>query len=127
MTNSNITRVIRYIRPVSSRKNDWGITIQFDIDYAAKIVHASWAVSNGDNFSKEVGRSRAEMNQQRFPIRLDDVDKYLGLVPALIENFYAISPTVKKIDTLWNEKNYVKVFNHMNAVWVDNRDYTLGS
>ncbi|HSH64835.1 MAG TPA: hypothetical protein VLB84_03340, partial [Bacteroidia bacterium] len=68
----NVIEIIRYIRVSDERfshdlkspdkffdhDNLYGITMLFTIDYNSMVVKAKHSVCNGDNFSKEEGKSR---------------------------------------------------------------------
>ena len=64
--------------------NLYGITIRFDIDFVKREVTARWAVCDGDNFSKEVGRSYADYAYTAVTFLYDMVDDCEGLTNALI-------------------------------------------
>lgn len=94
--------VYRYIRPNSDywdwpdeyslNENLYGITVRFDIDYLTRIVSASWSICEGDNFSKEIGRNRADLGYTVVTFNLEDVDLYSGLVNALMDKLNNMYP-----------------------------------
>ena len=86
----------RYIRPnqffpwdFSSyekviKDNLYGVTVEFEIDFGCKFVTANWSVCNGDNFSREVGKSIAAMNNQQFEFNYSWAEDKGSLVDGLI-------------------------------------------
>jgi hypothetical protein len=90
----NTITVYRYLRPhrfywVESdehfiKNNLYGITIRFDINHEIGEVIASWAVCDGENFSREVGKSYADMGIASLAFDYSLVDGYQGLTNALV-------------------------------------------
>lgn len=109
----NVVEITRYIRVSDERfshdlrspdkffdhDNLYGITMLFTIDYNSMVVKAKHSVCNGDNFSKEEGKSRAELNHVEcyFPAEL--IEKHGGTVEAYLHFLqeaydYKINPRV---------------------------------
>lgn len=94
--------VYRYIRPDGDHwgwptdyeinENLYGITVRFDVDYLTRIVTAGWSICEGDNFSKEIGRNRADLAYVTVTFNLEDVDLYSGLVNALMNKLSNMYP-----------------------------------
>lgn len=93
MKNNKFT-VWRYLRPHRfywveteehfNKNNLYGITLRFDINHTLGKVTATWAVCDGENFSREVGKSYADMCVASFTFDYDLVDGYQGLSRALV-------------------------------------------
>lgn len=84
--NNDVIKIQRFIRPSDFRfrydyesddkffdhDNLYGITLLFEIDYKGGVVKAKHSVCNGDNFSREIGISYAEINHTEcyFPVEM---------------------------------------------------------
>ena len=66
--------------------NLYGVTILYRLDYENDTVEAQYSVCNGDNFSKEVGISRAGLNPMTYVFPLDTVEDHAGLNNAFLSN-----------------------------------------
>lgn len=82
--------VYRYIRPdvdACISQNLYGITLRFDINYNNGLTKVSWAICNGDNFDKSVGRAYASENQDGSNVLFmwtKEIERFKGAVPAFL-------------------------------------------
>lgn len=98
----NKITVYRYLRPhrlywVETdehflKNNLYGITIRFDIDHEIGKVVASWSVCDGENFSREIGKSYADMGVASLMFDYSLVDGYQGLTKALVNQLGVLFP-----------------------------------
>jgi hypothetical protein len=87
--------VVRYIRPtvtMTHQTNLYGITVIYEIDYDTRTVRASWAICEGENFSKTIGYAYANARQQEGKVivfNFDTIDDFAGLSNTLRESIAA--------------------------------------
>lgn len=118
MTKPNIVEVTRYIRPdvhdfepYRTHSNLYGITVIYEVDYAARLVKARWSMCRGDNFSKKEGIKRARASDKVVVFPLDDkVSLNLGLLTELDTEGLTVQ-------TLW-EQNTVNI-NEYAYEWIE--------
>lgn len=78
----------RYIRPFCPNENLYGTTLHFEVDYKNRSFSCGVAICNGQNFTKEHGRSASAADHAvkfNFPGLLDSKLDSAGFVDTIVD------------------------------------------